>query len=1202
MEPPESNANAGEPLVPSTSAPQVQNGVANAPPRKKREFTAYKLIVDPALVKGAFKVYRFDGVIPGARSYPSVLLRDPRKQKNLQKPTEPMVLPVPVFKIDANYVGVIPPTEVTFTNLNDNVGEIFLSTLTSKFGLVEDVSIYHHPISHRRLGFGQVVFKRSRDAKTCVEKLNATYIMGQKVNVYLDPGGKKCKKLFIEVTTQKPGGAAKDDKKEGRGPISATTAKPNKSSSSSIQDHTSESGHYKDDLNSTPVPASSDDRKSFISSSSKKSSRSRDRDIDGGVFKRYNINYERYEPNNACSSSSNYGYPIPTESSRTPSLSSAFSPISNINLHQIPLPTSASGETGQGGSGRATLSQTYVNNYTNSDELSEEEFSPKMDLDTRIKLLLEGGNSGELGKLFADENISVSSESDTEARPHKRARFSLGSTIWESEEESKEASFARKFKQSFVPVMESEEPSSRGPPTTAPGPANPMLSPPPSPFLSFNTNSASKSVKGKADPDFDQISDDGEDDQLGEDKDDDDMSMSSLSPDADSSSRIKQATQVIQPSLPPNSVHSTYYGEYYNNTYPPNYHMPPWSGGQCQGFPSEFQEHGPQYSNHEFDNSYNQGYYQQQTAPPKPEVKVLRRDCHRRLIETEAFKLYEDWWAEEEKELKRKQEEENAKSIPTPSIEPVAVAPIAENVNNEIKGPALGLPKFLSFKRKIKLPTTPVADEDSRKSYPDSDSPDEEEVCRAQGRRSKGRISFSSDDESEASSMQSKSTGSEQPDVTETETISTTENEDEFSDSNKAHIDSDYKVPDGSLEESGAVAAEEFDRTGRMIVKHLTMKSPDNNDDLITLPKDVVLPQQKEMEEGALEDVKPLPTELANTLPSPNQAKLNEYMTSEFNDDDKPIIIPYDVMRPRSDKKSKSLVFRPRIDYEMLDIVYEFLKEGIDAEDIQYFQKAYELLLCDDSLHWLNVTHWVDQPQTTIKKNPTTLFKKKGRKKKGAVSDSEEGCIRTRGFVRMTKEEKTRAMDGKQNHVLLALGNDKADFGKSRETQIREARCNQRRILTALGTESDLLKFNQLRFRKKALRFARNVGLFAAEPIAADEMVIEYVGQMIRSLVADVRETKYEAQGIGSSYLFRIDPETIIDATRCGNLSRFINHSCNPNCYAKVITIGGEKKLVIYSKQPIAVSEEITYDYKFPFEDEKIPCLCGTAGCRGTLN
>ncbi len=127
-----------------------------------------------------------------------------------------------------------------------------------------------------------------------------------------------------------------------------------------------------------------------------------------------------------------------------------------------------------------------------------------------------------------------------------------------------------------------------------------------------------------------------------------------------------------------------------------------------------------------------------------------------------------------------------------------------------------------------------------------------------------------------------------------------------------------------------------------------------------------------------------------------------------------------------------------------------------------------------------------------------------------------------------------------------------------------------------------------------------------------------------------MREKRYEEEGIGSSYMFRVDHDTIIDATKCGNLARFINHSCNvsllvcslnkrsfevenhidhvllcvlqPNCYAKVITVESQKKIVIYSRQPINVNDEITYDYKFPIEDEKIPCLCGAENCRGTLN
>ena len=62
-------------------------------------------------------------------------------------------------------------------------------------------------------------------------------------------------------------------------------------------------------------------------------------------------------------------------------------------------------------------------------------------------------------------------------------------------------------------------------------------------------------------------------------------------------------------------------------------------------------------------------------------------------------------------------------------------------------------------------------------------------------------------------------------------------------------------------------------------------------------------------------------------------------------------------------------------------------------------------------------------------------------------------------------------------------------------------------------------------------------------------MVIEYVGQGIRPIIADIREKKYNECGIGSSYLFRVDLETIIDATRFGNMARFINHSCNVSVF-----------------------------------------------------
>lgn len=128
-----------------------------------------------------------------------------------------------------------------------------------------------------------------------------------------------------------------------------------------------------------------------------------------------------------------------------------------------------------------------------------------------------------------------------------------------------------------------------------------------------------------------------------------------------------------------------------------------------------------------------------------------------------------------------------------------------------------------------------------------------------------------------------------------------------------------------------------------------------------------------------------------------------------------------------------------------------------------------------------------------------------------------------------------------------------------------------------LGQDLDVLRFNQLKKRKKPVKFARsaihNWGLYAMENIPKDEMIIEYVGEEVRQSVAELREHRYLKSGIGSSYLFRIDDLTVIDATKKGGIARFINHSCMPNCTAKIIKVEGGKRIVIYALRDIAQSK-----------------------------
>ncbi|KAI5804187.1 hypothetical protein DFH27DRAFT_610221 [Peziza echinospora] len=243
------------------------------------------------------------------------------------------------------------------------------------------------------------------------------------------------------------------------------------------------------------------------------------------------------------------------------------------------------------------------------------------------------------------------------------------------------------------------------------------------------------------------------------------------------------------------------------------------------------------------------------------------------------------------------------------------------------------------------------------------------------------------------------------------------------------------------------------------------------------------------------------------------------------------------------------------------------------------------------------------------------------------------GSARTEGVKKIPELEKSQYLPHRIAVAEKRLAREQANNSTSATTTAtaveaklnakstsRLNRVNNRRLVADLNAQKQLLnsnaseaadaiRFNQLKKRKKPVKFARsaihNWGLYAMENISANDMIIEYVGEIVRQQVADMREKKYLKQGIGSSYLFRIDENTVIDATKKGGIARFINHSCTPNCTAKIIKVEGSKRIVIYALRDIAREEELTYDYKFEREldsDERIPCLCGSTGCKGFLN
>jgi SET domain-containing protein len=128
-------------------------------------------------------------------------------------------------------------------------------------------------------------------------------------------------------------------------------------------------------------------------------------------------------------------------------------------------------------------------------------------------------------------------------------------------------------------------------------------------------------------------------------------------------------------------------------------------------------------------------------------------------------------------------------------------------------------------------------------------------------------------------------------------------------------------------------------------------------------------------------------------------------------------------------------------------------------------------------------------------------------------------------------------------------------------------------------------------------------GAFAVRPIRKGEKIIEYVGERISHPVADER---YDDESMRNhhTFLFSVSSRTVIDASRGGNDSRFINHSCDPNCEAVI----ENRRVFIYARKPITVGQELFYDYGYErdgsetAEDERrYACRCGADKCRGTI-
>lgn len=127
-------------------------------------------------------------------------------------------------------------------------------------------------------------------------------------------------------------------------------------------------------------------------------------------------------------------------------------------------------------------------------------------------------------------------------------------------------------------------------------------------------------------------------------------------------------------------------------------------------------------------------------------------------------------------------------------------------------------------------------------------------------------------------------------------------------------------------------------------------------------------------------------------------------------------------------------------------------------------------------------------------------------------------------------------------------------------------------------------------------------GLFAGEDLPKGKFIMQYIGE-IYSVDSDYAEQKFEEYSKrNDTYLMTLSKDELIDPTYKGNLARLINHSCEPNCETQKWYVLGEICIGIFTKRPIKIGEELTFNYGFSFDKTKIQkCYCGTAKCTGYM-
>ncbi|KAM5444769.1 histone methyltransferase set2 [Microsporum ferrugineum] len=130
----------------------------------------------------------------------------------------------------------------------------------------------------------------------------------------------------------------------------------------------------------------------------------------------------------------------------------------------------------------------------------------------------------------------------------------------------------------------------------------------------------------------------------------------------------------------------------------------------------------------------------------------------------------------------------------------------------------------------------------------------------------------------------------------------------------------------------------------------------------------------------------------------------------------------------------------------------------------------------------------------------------------------------------------------------------------------------------------------------------KGFGLRANTDLQPNDFIFEYIGEVINEPQFRKRMIQYDEEGIKHFYFMSLNKGEFVDATRKGNLGRFCNHSCNPNCYIDKWVVGEKLRMGIFAERHVKAGEELVFNYNVDrYGADPQPCYCGEANCLGYI-